>query len=282
MKVKFNEFLAAIYASLFEFSLKPSEAVLWSIGSETKLVAPMLFPERLQNLRKVRHQRSFFKRQLAERVVAKISKIPTVEAVFLTGSVAVWNAVSRADIDLMIITAPNTLWITRMLVVGLLKIIGRYRSGTKITDRVCTNIYLDTRNLKIRDRNLYTAHEVLQAECFFDRGGVERKWLTTNSWTAHFLPVVYREKQRRVHQIGNFSEKKGQDLANFFLLPLEWLAFIGQTIYMKPKMTREEIGWGKAIFHPNDLTAKVFKRWQKKLQWFGYNRSQAKAFFFGS
>lgn len=281
MRMKFNEFLATTYASLFQFSLKPPEATLWGVGLETRPVSHVVSLEKFLNVRKIRYRSSYLKRKLAERIVAKISKIPTIRAVFLTGSVAVWNASSKADVDLMIITAPNTVWITRIMVVGLLKVMQRYRSKRKVADKVCTNIFLDIRHLEVQVKNLYTAHEVLQAECLFDAGGVEDCWLTTNLWAGRFLPVVYKERQKQLKREKNFFRRAVWEWVSWFLVPLEGSAFVGQFLYMRSKMTREEVGWGKAIFHPNDLTAKVFKKWQKKLHMFGYNESQAKAFFFG-
>lgn len=279
MKMKFNEFLAIVYASLFDYYLDIAGAKLWAVGKESKLVTRPKFTERMRRARMVRRKITFTKRRLLEKALLFIKKVPTVEAVFLTGSVAVWNARPGADIDLLVVTLPNTLWLTRAAVVGLLKVTGQYRSTESVADRICTNIFLDTRNLKVSEKNLYTAHEVLQAECLFDRQAVEWRWIQENIWAADFLPNVFLKRERTLAK-SVIVYKSLWEKFSWLFAPVELLAFLVQAIYMKSRITREKIGWGIAVFHPNDLTTKVFQKWQKKLSHFGYNEVRAKTLFF--
>ena len=188
MQLNYNQFLAVVYGDIFDWPLKKGELNRWLVASKEKLVSRCdeksgyyFLPgrEKLINQRLVKEKISAKKKVIAEVTASLLFKIPTVEAIFLTGSVAVGSAKKGGDIDLMVVASPGTLWLTRMAVVTLLKVLGNYGNGT---DRICPNIFLDTDHLEIKERSLYTAHEILQTKCLVDRGGVEKKWLTKNRW----------------------------------------------------------------------------------------------------
>ncbi|MDO8514966.1 MAG: SpoIID/LytB domain-containing protein [bacterium] len=220
-----GEALAHIYSGIFGYVLTAEEAKLWRI-----------------NTAGITNQ----KLELAKNITGKLKSIPFIEAIFVTGSVAVNNAKENADIDLMIITQPGTLWITRFLIAVYLK-------SKKIYKKIiCPNIFLDTNHLEIEDKNLYTAHEVLQAKCLFDRSNIEQLWLAKNKWTRDYLPNAYPNSV-----IASVAKQS----SNVVWLPLELLAYVIQYLFMKRKITNEHVGWGFAFFHPNQMAGKVVKRY---------------------
>ncbi len=186
VRLNFNELAAVVYADLFDWPLTLTEAKFWAVASKKKDKRKYNFVYRrgLIEQRRQREKMAAQKMVLAYEVVADLAKIPTVQAIFLTGSVAVGNARKDSDVDLMIVTEPGTLWLTRLVLATVLK--GRGVYGKTI----CPNIFLDTDHLEITEKNLYTAHEILQARCLFDRGGVNKKWLKKNSWTRNYLPYA--------------------------------------------------------------------------------------------
>lgn len=203
---------AVVYADLFGYPLTVKEAKLWAI-------------------RKTRKKYSQEKFNQATEIVALLKKIPTIEAIYLTGSAAVKNAKKTADVDLMIITLTNTAWLTRAVVFTILKIVQKFKNP------VCPNIFLDLNHLEIKNKNLYTAHEVLQAKCLYEKNKTSIKWLDANKWVKEYLPI-----------------------------PFELLAFVVQYFYQKPKQTNEKVGWGYMFFHPNDLSEKVLKKFEQNLK----------------
>ncbi|MCL4390257.1 MAG: nucleotidyltransferase domain-containing protein [Patescibacteria group bacterium] len=252
MKLKINELLAREYGRVFNYPLTVKEARLWEV-------------------RKIREDMAQHKERIAREQVSKLAKIPTIMAVFLTGSVAAGNARDDADIDLMIITQPNSLWLTRLLMVIFLKMKKIYGRGG---NNICPNIFLDTNHLEIQNRNLYTAHEILQAKCLFDRGGIYRKWLGKNSWTKEYLPNATRFSQSKMLGLRPLRFARGSRPALFarsnrLLLPLESLAFVMQFFYMRSKMTNEQIGLHQAFFHPSDLSERVLKSLRRRLKKLG-------------
>ena len=96
------------------------------------------------------------------------------------------NAVENDDIDLMIITAANRLWLTRLL--ASLLLFPWLRRGRKIHNRVCLNLWLDESALALTQRNLYIAHEICQAKPVFERNKTYQKFIAANLWYKKFLP----------------------------------------------------------------------------------------------
>ena len=244
----YNELAAVVYAGLFGYPLTVKEAKLWAI-------------------RKTRAEYSQQKEEAAIKTAGQLKKIPTIAAVFLTGSVAARNARVGADIDLMIITSSHTLWLTRAVVFLLLKNLKLLKSLKNLKrNQICPNIFLDLNHLEIKDRNLFTAHEVLKAKCLYDYGGVYKKWLEDNIWTKKYLPLVYSASLRaNAKQSPDVPKQIASSLWFLAMTPLELFAFILQYLYMKPKMTHEKVGWGYAFFHPNNLSEKVLKKFEKEL-----------------
>jgi hypothetical protein len=111
--------------------------------------------------------------------------IPWVKLVALTGARAMNNASLADDIDLMIITAENRLWLTRLLLVILL--FPWLRRGQKISRRLCLNLWLDESALSLKQQNLYTAHEICQLKPLYNRDQTYQKFINANLWVKTFL-----------------------------------------------------------------------------------------------
>lgn len=285
-----NKLLAIVYSDIFDFPLTLKESGIWRISSKYRGRSS----ERTQNsvvekngyyvlknreslieLRKKREKYSSLKEKKAREVTNTLKAIPMIQSVFLTGSVAVGNAKKEADIDLMIIVSPHSLWLTRLIVVTLLKIKKLYRDEKMAGDRVCTNIYLDSNHLKVLEQNLFTAHEVLQAKCLYDRSGVERRWLEDNRWAKKYLPNAYKYSVSSLPdgkagiQYPVSKIKNNRSIFALCLLPFELIAFCLQYLYMKSKITHERVGWGYAYFHPRDLSSLVLEKYSQKLKKLG-------------
>jgi len=98
------------------------------------------------------------------------------------------NSEEGDDIDLMIVTSPQRLWLTRGLVVVFLLLTGQYRRPEKIKDKVCPNLMFSEEVLEFPDHDLFTAHEIVQMLPIYDRLNTYQKFLQANSWIKDFLP----------------------------------------------------------------------------------------------
>ena len=238
------------YFDKYNYPLTKAELEYWSSIVVHPSRKYYFLPGRA-NLVKLRQQRAKFsqqKWQIAREVGEKLKRFSTIAAVFVTGSLAMNNCPKDDDIDLMIVTYPNTLWITRFFVNLYLYQIRRYPNQTQAPDKICPNLWLDLNHLAIpHNHSLYTAHEILQAKVLWDRAGVHNQFLKQNSWVKKHLPVAY--KYLTPDPSPNLREG-GSNRVGYWLWPLNLFFFVIQYLYMKSKMTTEKVGLGYAFFHP--------------------------------
>jgi len=203
------------------------------------------------HLVKLRHQREKFSKTkwvIAREVGKKLEKFSSIEAVFVTGALAMNNCPQDDDIDIMIVTHPNTLWITRFFVNLYLWRLRRFPGQTSAPNKICPNLWLDTRNLKLEIRNLYIAHEILQAKPLWNRAHIHAQFLRSNSWASKYLPVAY--KHLTLGPSPKFRRGKAGSQGEVFWKLLNLLFFLPQYLYMLPKMTSERVSLHSAFFHP--------------------------------
>lgn len=216
------------------------------------------------------HQKiSALKIEKAKRIARFLSFFPTITLVAVTGSLAVDNASEDDDLDFFIVTHADTLWLTRPLIILFLKAMGLRRPpslpehhSSIVADKVCDNLWLDETALSLpkNKRNLYTAHEVLQAKPLSDRGDTYSRFILANSWTKKYLanayklansnfPSLYQRRGTSLLRQGEVAPKPNW---------LNYLAFKLQYSYMKSKITRETISLHAAYFHPRIQPALEF------------------------
>jgi hypothetical protein len=110
-----------------------------------------------------------------------IAGLPFVRMVAVTGSLA-WDNVERAaDIDYLIVTEPDRLWVSRWLVAAL----GRLarRDGVSL----CPNYMVSKRALLLAERNLYGAYELTKMIPIAGLG-MHRRLRRANPWALTYLP----------------------------------------------------------------------------------------------
>ena len=187
----------------------------------------------------------------AEKAAQILSFLPTIKMIAITGALAMNNANEESDIDFLLITKKGSLWTTRLLVMGLLKIFGipSRRYGDKRTkDKLCLNIWLDESDLvwSNKNRNIFTSHEISQIVPLINKDNIYETFLSENNWITDFWPNATNAragKQKRE----NATKRKGLVIGL-----LEALARKAQYQYMENKITRETVTSTRALFHPVD------------------------------
>jgi hypothetical protein len=261
------------YSGRFGYPLTLGETWFWQIGSSFSKkelsrwpfsTAGFLHLKGADSLADTRNKRAVYSRNkwlIAVKYARLLSRIPTVYAIFITGSLAMNNSPKYDDVDVLIVARANSLWITRLLVILLLAFTRARRrpylsphSSPAVSDKICDNLYLDTDHLAIRPggHGLYLAHEILQAKCVFDRGGVYYRFLTQNSWVKNYLPVAYKEIMKKFNN-EKVSIPEMNTLLNIFLFTINCFLFTIQYLYMRPHLTGEKVSLGSAFFHPNSF-----------------------------
>ena len=257
------------YASIFNYHLSFEELYRYLISPEP-VSKTKLKPYFITKPQPVNHF-SQLKWPIAQRAVKLLSYIPWINLVAATGALAMNNCQKDDDIDLMIITAANRLWLTRLL--SLLLLFPFLRRGSRINNRLCLNLWLDETALNLKQRNLYVAHEICQLKPLYNRGQTYQKFISANLWYKRFLPNWTMEEGRTLkartlpNRNSRLPAEKGPPVGGGCVLNgINSLAFHLQYFYMKPKMTRERVGCHFAFFHPRPTGEIVLQKYQQRLQ----------------
>lgn len=272
MLVPHCRFLSIAYHDLFDYPLTGEELKYWQIGSEQTPMHKISKIGKFYSLsgrqeiiltRSNAKKPSETKYKIAQNASRFLSVIPSIDFVGITGSLSMGAARENEDIDLLIITSVGCLWITRLLCHVLLKIKRvqvRHWKDKDIRDKLCLNMFLETKNLSFADRNeIYTAHELLQIKPLFDRDSAYRRLLISNKWVRQFFPEGYRQS------LGVSTQDAGPRNTNIFLVNIirlfEVPARIAQLFHMSTKRTREVVDNSRILFHPaawNEYIPQIF------------------------
>lgn len=197
----------------------------------------------------------------ARSLAARISRLPGVLAIFLTGSLAMSNSETSSDFDFMIITNNNRLWLTRLLLTIYCSLFGLRRTPNSHNNsgKLCLNLYLTPNSLALppEKRTLYSAYELIQVLPLFDPHHTHPLILSANSWLHSLLPNFVFPKPPITQPL---VLPKPNPLLDF----LELLAYRLQLLYMHRKITRELVAPDMAFFHPRNPGKSVVKSLQLK------------------
>lgn len=126
---------------------------------------------------------------IAARVSRFLYQFPYVRGVGISGSLSKHYADENADIDYFIITRSNRLWIARTLMHLYKKL--SYLRGHQ--HWYCMNYYIDEEALEIKEKNIFTAMEMITLLPASGNGGLV-KFFAANNWTTNYFPH-YRDRR---------------------------------------------------------------------------------------
>lgn len=203
--------------------------------------------------------RAVFSDKSLERVLFAcnyLKKIPWILFIGVTGSVAAKNATSDDDIDILIITEDNRLWLSRFFVVSVLKILKLYRSDKNFENKVCPNLFISRSAINWEhDKNVYIAHDICSMMPVFEREGMYFEFLTANKWVrTYFSNFIFTLEEKSLNKI-----KKTNTLLSFF----NKVFMLFQIQYMRGKITSEKVTPTIAHFNRDDSKTVVLSAFQQ-------------------
>lgn len=111
-----------------------------------------------------------------------LKQIPFVRAVFITGSLSKHVAPHNSDVDFMILTEFDRLWICKMILTGFRRI---FLLNSK--KYFCINLMMTENAVYFPSHNYYTAVEIATTQVVWNTGAFE-KYQKENLWVHHYLP----------------------------------------------------------------------------------------------
>ena len=185
-------------------------------------------------------------------------KFPNILLVGITGSVAAGYPKENQDIDLMIITKKDSLWITRLEVnvcLWLNKIPYRKYGLKQKKDEFCVNLWLEEESLRLPNnrQNLRNAMDLILMKQMVNKNKIYERFLKENEWAKKYVATGYNRKNPNGTNLSALRaplfNKRGR--ARFSIgNVINWVAFGGQYWYMKRKLTEETVDIKRAFFHP--------------------------------
>jgi hypothetical protein len=169
----------------------------------------------LVRTRRKKEQRAARHTRIAHFMARLIRRFPFVRGVFMSGELSKGISSADGDIDFVIVTAPNRLWVARSLLTLFKKTVLLNRKRY-----FCLNHFITETNLHVGQRNLYTAIEVVTLKPLYN-GALYDAYQAANRWTVGFLPnyPLHRNDEREtarsfVQQLGEwfFSGRFGDAL----------------------------------------------------------------------
>lgn len=221
-----------------------------------------------KRLERQRYSKLYFRK--AYFISQLLRLIPWIKLVGISGGLAMDNAGKSDDIDLVIITDKNRMWICRLITLGILEITGQRRKASdskkSSAGKICCNLILEQDQLEQKSKNLFSAHEVLQMKVLWQRDNTYHKFLAVNTWAFKFLP----------NWVGDLSSprrrgsKSEQDLFNwipaFTGMTLEKWAKNYQLKVMQTPKGQERIEEGALYFHPQDYSKEVLEKYRQRIK----------------
>ena len=128
----------------------------------------------------------------AQSVSRFISRFPFIRGILLSGSISKGFMEEDSDIDYFVITHPNRVWFSRLMLMLFKKIF--LFNSKKI---FCINYFVDSENLEIQEKNVFTATELVTLLPTFGTEMYERLY-EKNIWMKQFYPNFPKRETKSV------------------------------------------------------------------------------------
>jgi hypothetical protein len=240
------------YAAKFKCQINKKEI-------EARLISKKVFSKKeirktLDQMKWVDKKNSWrlLKIKKAENLANKIEpKFGDILFLGISGSVASEHPKKNDDIDILLITRRNKLWITRLKLRWWIyknKIPHRRYGQKEKTDQFCFNLWLDENSLKLpkNKQNLKNAVDLILLKPLINKQKTYENFLRENNWAEKYLATGYSEKKS---EFKIFNDQKKKEKNNFKDRLINELVFWPQFLYMKGKIRKETVGLHQAFFH---------------------------------
>jgi predicted nucleotidyltransferase len=207
------------------------------------------------------------KKVLTKKIVGKnekflklLGKVPWVVLIAITGSVAAYNTKADSDVDVLVISNKNRLWITRFFVTLILKITKKFPNIDGEKGKICTNLFIDERNLSWdpNKRNVFVAHDIVLMQPIINKGNTYLKFLNTNKWVLNYFA--------QFHVCRSCATSTRNSLSSPVIDFVEKIFMRAQIFHMRKKRTTEITTPHLIHFNKNDNSQRILSSYNKVLE----------------
>ncbi len=229
----------------------------------------------------------------ARRAARFICWLPFLKAILVCNSVGSETATCESDIDVLIITEPQRIWLVRFFAHSILRLFGLRTYGNKTAGRMCLSFFVDTdhlnmESLRVRPDDIHFAYWLHQMAPVYDAGAFAARFKEANAWTKTYLPnldqtlglSVTTTHQVRLGRVGRFFK---------FILEKMWGTAYGAIIENEAKKVQWQsitpkikelaelkdnnvvLSDGILKFHEHDTRRLQYERWIKKISYASEN-----------
>lgn len=186
----------------------------------------------------------------AEKITKVLKLIPWIKFVGITGTVSAFGAEEDDDIDFLIISQKDRLWLVRGFVFVILKILGQLRTDDAPQRKICPNIFLSEDYLfwEKQKRNLFVANEICMLYPLYDKNETYFRFIKENEWVFNYF-VNFK--------VGFDKLSKKTERTSYFMELLEKAAYVLQKKYMRKRQTTELIEKNRIHFNKQDHTNRI-------------------------
>jgi len=168
----------------------------------------------------------------------------------ITGSVAAEYPKKNDDIDLIIITKADRLWLTRLKLrffITTNKIPHRRFGKKEKKDDFCFNLWLDEKSLRLKKekQKLKNAVDLILVKPLINRNKTYEKFILANSWAKKYVATGYYNLVDR----SSIVDRRKKIKENLIDKMINWVVFWPQFWYMKGRIKKEKVGLHEAFFH---------------------------------
>jgi hypothetical protein len=235
-----------------------------------------------------RHMRHIISKPKWDRAVfaAKLIRhIPFVRMVAVCNTLSFNAAKETSDIDLLIVVEKGRIWLSRLLITGLIQAFGIRRHGKHIASRICLSFYVTNDNLNLSNIwldpfDIYLIYYTTQVVVLYDNNDTRRAFIRENQWVNQYLERYqpYEVSPQRTVRDTAFSrfvrglgEKLtsgaiGNRIEHTFGKMQQQRMRKRKTLMPKPHRRHVVINNTMLKFHERDRRHDFYKRWRTNVR----------------
>jgi len=138
---------------------------------------------------------NYFKRKIKKALFFSklIAVFPMVRGVAVSNIIADHNLRDKSDIDLLVVSSKNKIWLTRFFCAGLAKFLNLRPNRKTKKDKICLSFYVSEDNLNLEEylynqNDLYFIYWLVGLQILIDKNDIFYRFEFENKWINKYLP----------------------------------------------------------------------------------------------